>query len=604
MPRISDENKQGRKERVWLYVKRHPDGITEGEIAEFTGFDRRSANNYLRELETEGKLFKDRTLWHPLDFDQTRLRSFDLQPEEAMALYLGARLLVKQQDQRNEPAETALLKLAQVLSADAGVSKDIQQAAHELVSRPVVDGYQPIFQTVVRGYLYRRKVALRYHPLNGKSFETLFSTYLIEPSLVGFSTYLIGHSRISDQLRSYKLERVEEARLTPQSYRIPADFPGLQILEHAWSIIFGGETVGVVLRFSPQVRERVLETTWHASQQTMEDGERAGWLRWEAAVADTTDMLPWIRGWGADVEVLAPEGLRERMKRETNKLLEIYDREAVKWEKEKLLRLWGKTKRKSNDFNDFHPAIYHMLDVGNVARILLNTEASSRWRNLLAEAFNADAGNLANWLPYIVALHDIGKVSAAFQAQNKLQLTRLRSEGFDLHSIDVFHAHISQIYTKDLLSKLFPESSMKAQVFSEALGGHHGRYAHPDFDIKAGYRKLRNELSSGDFYVKLQSHFWKKSSLKVDINSMPDPENISTAIMMLTGFTILCDWLGSDERYFKPSPNVDSFTYIEKSHQIAKQVIRNANLHTQFRSTASVKIEELFSDLIPYVHFN
>ncbi len=324
MARTTDETKQGRKERVWLYVQRHPHGITETEIAEFCGFDRRSINNYLRELETEGKLFKDKTLWLPLDYERTRLRSFDLQPEEAMALYLGARLLVKQYDKRSEPVESALLKLAQVLTADAGVGQEIEQAAHQLAERPVLPGYQPVFQTMVRGYLYRRQVELRYQPLNAPPFDTLFSTYLIEPSPVGFSTYLIGYSGVSKALRSYKLERIVEARLTPQAYTIPPDFPGLEILKNAWSIIFGGEPRKIVLRFSAQVAQRVRETRWHPSQTLEPDPAFPGSLLWTAEVADFTDMLTWLKGWGAELEVLEPPELRSAFQRAALRLVEVY----------------------------------------------------------------------------------------------------------------------------------------------------------------------------------------------------------------------------------------------------------------------------------------
>ena len=47
----------------------------------------------------------------------------------------------------------------------------------------------------------------------------------------------------------------------------PPDFPGLDILRNAWSIVMGEETIRVILRFSPIVKARVLETRWHPSQE-------------------------------------------------------------------------------------------------------------------------------------------------------------------------------------------------------------------------------------------------------------------------------------------------------------------------------------------------
>ncbi len=134
-----------------MWVKRHPNGITEGELVDLSGVERRTLNNYLRELEVEAKITKDGTLWYPLNFEGTRLRAIDLSPEEAYTLYLATRLLVKQHDKRNEPAETALTKLAHVLTSDAGIGSEIAQAAQELSSRPMNSTYQQVFTILVRG---------------------------------------------------------------------------------------------------------------------------------------------------------------------------------------------------------------------------------------------------------------------------------------------------------------------------------------------------------------------------------------------------------------------------------------------------------------------
>lgn len=266
---------------------------------------------------------------------------------------------------------------------------------------------------------------------------------------------------------------------------------------------------------------------------------------------------------------------------------------------EKLLRLWGKTKSGSKDPEEFHPAIFHMLDVGNVAQVLLGFKASSRWKNSLAKEFNSDSNDLSNWLPYFVAVHDIGKISESFQAQDRQQLMRLQSEGIELSPTGVPHSHISQIYLTDMLPTELGISSTKAQVVSEMAGGHHGYFAHPDTDIKSGRRKLSNEPDRWKLFRQMVNSILKDEFLKINLNLLPDPENISTAIMALTGFTILCDWLGSDERYFKISPNVDLLSYKEKSRQRAERIVQVSGIDVKTSSTAPTKAEKLFTDLLP-----
>ena len=241
-----------------------------------------------------------------------------------MTLYLATRLLVKQHDKRNESAETALVKLAEVLTGDVGVGHEIHQAALELARRPGDESYSRTFRTIMQSYIYRRKVCITYRPLKGKPFETTFSPYLLEPSAIGYATYAIGHSSIVDDLRTYKLQRIEQATLTREEYIVPPDFPGLDYLRTAWSIIGGKDLIPVKLRFSPNVTERVRESHWHPSQKIITDPDDPLGCIWSGEIADLTDFIPWVRSWGPDAEVIEPEELRRRMKRQVNRMAQMY----------------------------------------------------------------------------------------------------------------------------------------------------------------------------------------------------------------------------------------------------------------------------------------
>lgn len=67
---------------------------------------------------------------------------------------------------------------------------------------------------------------------------------------------------------------------------------------------------------------RVRETVWHSSQVLTEDMD--GSLLWQADIAEWREMLNWVRGWGADCEVLEPKELRVEFVREARKLSQIY----------------------------------------------------------------------------------------------------------------------------------------------------------------------------------------------------------------------------------------------------------------------------------------
>lgn len=606
MPRITEQAKQRNIERVWLTIKRYaPNGVTESEISDYAGIQRRTLNNYLRDLSEEGKIYKDGLIWLPTDYQETKLLTVDLTPAEAYTLYLGSRLLVKQHDKRNELAEKALLQLADKLVSDEKVGSEIAQAARELARRPADPAYQSIFETMVKSYLNRTPVVIHYKPLNAKeTYESTFCTYLIEPSAIGYATYVIGHCSKWDKVLAYKVERIQVAEPQKgQNYRIDKMFPGLDILRNSWSIVMGEKTTRVVLRFSPDVKERVRETQWHPSQSDDHDEtkKQEEWLTWWVDVAGTMDLEPWIRSWGADCEVIEPVELREKMKASVKRLMKRYAIQGTPQIQlqDRLLRCWGKTGQHEQDF---HPAVFHMLDVAHVAECLLS-HSTLRWRNVLSRALNANPDELMNWLPWMIAMHDIGKISVPFQAQNDEQKERLREEGFDFGQWRVkdklYHTDVGQHYLKnEFTDHKLPRWFERA--WREMIGGHHGTFGnkspgeikrelHIGIKEPNAWRELRAEANS----------LFKTLLLHAEPASWPEPENVSTAIMALTGFTILCDWLGSDGRYFKPRPEAEVQIYVQHSKAQAQKAVADAGFLEPVLSNRGTNYQDLFPDRLP-----
>ena len=105
---------------------------------------------------------------------------------------------------------------------------------------------------------------------------------------------------------------IDTATLTDETYAPPAEEGMTKTLADAWGIWYSdSDPVEVVLRFTKQVAHRVRETVWHPSR-VMTDLPDGG-LVWRARIAEPREMFPWIRGWGADTEVLEPAELRQRM---------------------------------------------------------------------------------------------------------------------------------------------------------------------------------------------------------------------------------------------------------------------------------------------------
>jgi len=579
MPRISEQSKERQMELVWLRVKQSPQGTSEADIAGSTGIHQRTVNNYLRALGDEGKVEKIGKLWFLGNYQEIRSLKLELSPEEAYTYYLGSRLFVKQHDKRNRLAETALLKLADALAANKLVGQEIAQAARELAQRPGDPTYETVFQTMVRGYLNRKRVAITYKPLNGRAFDTVFESYLMEPSAIGYATYVIGYSSLPNALRAYKLERIIAAHPLPEEYRIPDDFPGLEILRNSWSIIMGEETVKVVLRFSPQVKERVRETQWHPSQQDDHDATKTNdhWLTWWVQVAGTIDMLPWIRSWGADCEVIGPVKVRQTIVKEVQKLVTLYQAAQLPTSP-RYQQLWAKT---SQDRTQTHPLICHLLDVAQVALSLWNNVLTDSARTHFADTLGLTAVEAGRTIAFWVGLHDLGKACPGFQRLHPPAIEQLTTAGLTFPQLLIkercYHATITTCTLDSLLVEETGLSRRLAKRIAQALGGHHGTWP-PSSDVEAvkqnqigdaNWHQLRREL------VCILRDLLHPASI-TQLGQTRVHEN--TFLMLFSGLTTTADWIGSMEEFFPyVDTPIDPATYFTETGEQALNAL--AQLH-------------------------
>lgn len=324
MPTSDAYNKTDRLHQIQLLFWNNPDKrLRTSEIAVKLEVSEDTALRYLTELSSTGRLpvNKDGWYWQLAQDAKFELLPMKLNLSEGTALYLAARLLTQIHDERNEHVLSALSKL---ISGMPATIAPYQQAIVDL-ARERQDGQQDksaVFESLALGWATRRKVRLVYTPPRRRTFECQFSPYLLEPSAIGRTFYALGYCNPPGALRTYKMERIEHAELMKETFEVSADFDGLALLSRAWGVMYGDEElVEVRLRFSHWVTKRVKETLWHPSQQIIDTAEGC---EWSAQIGDTLEIENWIRGWGADCEVLAPQGLREKMIKEARRLARIY----------------------------------------------------------------------------------------------------------------------------------------------------------------------------------------------------------------------------------------------------------------------------------------
>ncbi len=469
-----------------LYIQR---AFSDIEMAERLGVDRTIVFRDRRDLTREYPVEKDNQGRYHIP--RTKLISeIKLNLHEALTLYMAGRKASRQMRFDQPHTVNAVEKLAATLRQP--MTQKLLKAAERLMQQEKNPEKVKIIETVTQGWVEQRKVKIEYQALGSEGLTRHdISPYIIEPSIWSDSVYVIAKSEFNDKVFAFKMERILSAFLSGETFEIPASFDDEQLLKHAWGIWFGEkDPVTVKLRFSPAVTRRVRESIWHPLEKVEDTGD--GGRIWSVDIAEWREMLPWVRGWGADVEVLEPEGLRKEMEREVKKMARVYGMANVS---EPGTRFFAH-RREGEEREDWQPLIEHLKKTAEMAR-----------------DFGADA-NVAD-LAYIAGLvHDLGKYSAEFQK---------RLEG----GPRVDHSTAGAKELKALL-KGAPQEVF-AQLLAYPIMGHHaGLPDHgneTDLEGSTVCARLKNKLPDYSAY---------KS--EVDLSALPFPQRLNIHPLRLRVF--------------------------------------------------------------------
>lgn len=594
------ENKATRLLQIEALLLAEPLGLTQAELARRLGVNRSTILRNLSDLpghviqDDSGRLFIDRKAY---------LVNIRLNLNEALALHMATRLLATRMDRQNPHAASALRKLGLSLELLAPrISHHMLQSAN-LMDDPLIQRQDPAYLAVLErltlAWAEQKLVHVWHRHEDGIIYEYDFAPYFIEPYAIGRSSHVIGWRNPPEALRTFKIERLERVELLDEFFTQPSDFDPSDFLRNAWGIWFTDQDpVDVVLKFGRRVANRVRETRWHRTEQveSLPDGS----LLWRASIAEPREMLPWIRGWGADVEVVEPANLREELLAEVSRLNHLYSLspEADDPILKNIQLCWGKTSSDTSTKQTYHPALFHMIDTGNVARQLL-LSSSSRWRFALGAAFSIQPDELSEWLPWLIASHDIGKISSSFQRENQIEAVRMSAQGFTFGTkLEISHSSISHAHIGSQIQQWFPNLPESLMViWREAVGGHHGIFTKPD-DLSKTVRRLRmDEPAEWSEYRNRALKVLAEEFYKKPLENWNGPDNISAAIMTLAGFLILCDWLASNQNWFAPEPEISLGDYRLLSEQRAKNAVKMAGLLSATNSDSPTEFGALFSTL-------
>jgi Fe-S oxidoreductase/predicted DNA-binding transcriptional regulator YafY len=240
------------------------------------------------------------------------ISNIKLNQGESLMLYLALRRLMRSQVHLPPLMAQALEKLSLALRHPS--AKQLAESILVLqAGQPTDRERQKIWEVLVQGWVERIVVRIQYQEVQRTVIEELdIQPYQFEPAVLSNNLYLIGKVGPSGFLRTFNIDHILKATLTTARFTRPEQAVIESMLRHLWGIQSGQGLTQVRLRFQdPDVIDRIQRTVWLPSQRM--DKNADGSIDLVVEVADVFELVPWIRGWGPDCEVLEPIELQAQI---------------------------------------------------------------------------------------------------------------------------------------------------------------------------------------------------------------------------------------------------------------------------------------------------
>jgi CRISPR-associated endonuclease/helicase Cas3 len=270
-------------------------------------------------------------------------------------------------------------------------------------------------------------------------------------------------------------------------------------------------------------------------------------------------------------------------------------------QKQSLLDFWGKASPTNKGGISSHPVVYHSLDVAAVSAELICRDQGRLTR--IAAVTGIEFASLRSALPFLIALHDIGKFARVFQAKSPANWPSVLGPYCQIppgnsHVITGFQLLVElseEGPVRDIFDAVLPGwRASDRKIILRALAGHHGKP--PD-------EGMRSSISPQDVcpvcVAAAQEHTRAMYELLRPGSLTCRSQNQLTILAVgLSGLFVLADWIGSAERWFGYTAPIDGDKTFELYWHHAQTAAKAAVDQTHV-SAASVRDFIGISEFIP-----
>lgn len=206
-----------------------------------------------------------------------------------------------------------------------GIEKPPDDIFHGRRPAPRPEEHQAAVDRFLEGILAQRRVEVT-HRNPRRPSERMHE---IEPHGLLWDRdlwYLVGRSLEANEVRMWRADRVLSIKVTGMAFRPAGDFDIREMLGRQWleraMRIWDAETEGTRIRLSGDAAAK-LRRDWYYRHAAYFEG-RDGCVVMSIPDTDPRSILPLVRWLGTEAEILAPDSLRDLLRRELDAIRIAY----------------------------------------------------------------------------------------------------------------------------------------------------------------------------------------------------------------------------------------------------------------------------------------
>lgn len=177
------------------------------------------------------------------------------------------------------------------------------------------------FQVIAHALMNHKRLSIKHF----RRLDAQHTEREISPQRISYyrdNWYLDAFCHLRDDLRSFSIDALENAIELDKAAVLVEDKTLLEELESGYGIFAGKKKRVAKLKFTPFRARWISKEIWHAEQKGKFLEDESYLL--EVPYADDRELLHDILRQGREVEVLAPDSLREKVSDELKSMIAIY----------------------------------------------------------------------------------------------------------------------------------------------------------------------------------------------------------------------------------------------------------------------------------------